>query len=171
METFFHNLMILKVARILPYKLIDNFKGGKDRPEKVYSQIWEKIHFSHGLHRLYPDLDISHQKWLRRIRVHLCNPWLKSQKHQVSLLPACAFSLLTRCFWEFFPPFEGFISLLEVTVLFLQILVSPFLALLLFPKYCAVVYRIYDHQIAVSKFFTLLICTCFALFYPPEFKE
>jgi hypothetical protein len=31
--------MILKAARILPYRLIDKFKGGKDRPEKVYGQI------------------------------------------------------------------------------------------------------------------------------------
>jgi len=35
--------MILKAARILPYRLKDYFSGGKDRPEKVYSQIPGKI--------------------------------------------------------------------------------------------------------------------------------
>jgi len=31
--------MILKVTRILPYELKDNFKGGKDRLETAFTQI------------------------------------------------------------------------------------------------------------------------------------
>ena len=41
------------------------------------------------------------------------HPCLKVKSTKLAYFPACAFSLLTRCFWEFFPPFEGFISLLE----------------------------------------------------------
>jgi hypothetical protein len=39
--------MILKAARILPYRLNNNFLGGKDRPGMACSQILSKIDFGH----------------------------------------------------------------------------------------------------------------------------